>query len=141
MAEFIEIVSQEDVLEAFDVLKELDDRLDIDRFLSSRQHELSAHSKLFAVRHAGAVVSAAGVWLLMTGLFERIMWIHAFVTTKQHRSKGFGSLLLAGLYQVAANMGCSEVRVHAHRPKAIAFWKQKAGFSEFSTILRKNDVL
>ena len=139
MADFIELKTTNDFSEAFSVLKELDGRLELKQFIAAMNHELSYNSKLFAIRHSGKIVSVAAVWLLMTGLFEKVLWIHAFVTTKEQRSKGFGKLLLSGLCKVATEAHCSEIRVHAHREKAVEFWKHKAGFRNFSTLLRKCD--
>ena len=139
MPEFTELTSNDDFSEAFHVLKELDERLDKNRFISAMHHELSNNSKLFAIRDSGQIVSVAAVWFLMTGLLEKILWIHAFVTTKKQRSKGFGKLLLSGLYRVAAEKDCSEIRVHTHRKHAIEFWTKKNGFDSFSLILRKSD--
>ena len=137
MADFIEIKTDNAFSEAFDILYELDDRLERDRFISAMHHELSHNSRLFAVRDSGKLVAVAAVWLLITGRFEKILWINAFVTTAKQRSQGFGSLLLSGLHGIAAEQGCSEIRVHAHRPKAIEFWRQKAGFDDFSSVLRR----
>jgi GNAT superfamily N-acetyltransferase len=139
MVKFIELKTDDEYSEAFHILKELDGRLKPDRFLSAMHHELSYNTKLFAIRDSGRIVSVAAVWFLMTGLFEKILWIHAFVTSKEQRSKGFGKLLLSGLYKVAIENDCAEIRVHAHREKAIRFWTHNAGFHTFSTILRKND--
>ena len=139
MAEFIELKTDDEYHEAFHILKELDGRLEPDLLISAMHHELSYNTKLFAVRHSGKIVSVASVWFLMTGLFQKILWIHAFLTTKEQRSKGFGKLLLSGLNSVAKEKGCSEIRVHAHREKAIVFWTQKAGFQRFSQIFRRND--
>ena len=139
MGTFIELKTSDDYCEAFYVLQELDGRLKLDRFLSSMNHELSCNNRLFAIRQSGKIVSVAAAWFLMTGRFEKILWIHAFVTTKEQRSKGFGEQLVQGLYRVATEEACSEIRVHAHREKAIEFWKRKAGFHRFSTILSKQD--
>lgn len=139
MPDFIELKTDDEYAEAFEILKELDGRLELDCFISSMNHELGYNNKLFAIKHSRKLVSVAGVWFLMTGLLEKICWIHAFVTTGEQRSKGFGQLLLAGIYTVAKENECSEVRVHAHRAKAIEFWKQKADFHQFSTVLRKHD--
>ena len=139
MTGFVELKTDDEYCEAFHILKELDGRLEYDRFLSAMHHELSGNTKLFAIRHSGKIVSVAAVWFLMTGLSEKIFWIHAFVTTKEQRSKGFGNLLLSGLYGAAIESGCSEIRVHAHREKAIEFWTDTAGFTSFSKIFKKHD--
>jgi hypothetical protein len=87
MVDFVELKTDDEYYEAFHILKELDGRLEYDRFLSAMHHELSCNTKLFAIRHSGKIVSVAAVWFLMTGLLEKIFWIHAFVTTKEQRSK------------------------------------------------------
>jgi len=141
MVDFIELKTDDEYREAYRVLKELDGRLEPERLISAMHHELSYNTKLFAVRHSGKIVSVAAVWFLMTGLFEKILWIHAFVTTKEQRSKGFGTRLLSGLDTVAKENQCSEIRAHAHRKKAMAFWTEKAGFLSFSQIFRKTDFV
>ncbi|MDJ0784881.1 MAG: GNAT family N-acetyltransferase [Desulfosarcinaceae bacterium] len=138
MTDFVELTTHDGYMEAFHILTELDETLDPDRFLAAMDHALSANSKLFAIRNAGNIVSVAAVWFLMTGRFEKLLWIHAFVTTKAQRSKGFGKLLLSGIEREAQKRNCSELRVHAHREKAIQFWKQKAGFDGFSSVLRRD---
>ena len=139
MAKFKELISDDEYLAAYPVLKELDDRLEIDRFLLAMNHKLSKYSKLYAIEESGEIVSVAAVWILMTGTFDRIFWIHAFVTIKKHRSKGYGKLLLEGLKKVAAEYECSEIRVHAHREKAITYWTEKVGFQRFSKIFQLKD--
>ena len=141
MDEFIQLKTDDEYIEAFSVLKELDGSLEPSQFISAMHHELSNNVNLFAVVHSGKIVSVAATWILITGLLKKILWIHAFVTTKEHRSKGFGKQLLSGLNKIAKENGCSEIRVHAHREKAIVFWTKYAGFKKFSQVFMKNNLV
>ena len=73
----------------------------------------------------------------MNGLFEKLLWIYAFVTTKEMRSKGYGKKLLLQLENYAERENFTEIRVHAHRERAITFCENKANFEIFSHVLRK----
>jgi len=135
--DFIEIKTQQELEEAYVVMRELVPELDKEVFLKSLNHDLLKNHKLFGLRSSGKLVSVAAVWLLMNGLLEKFFWIYAFVTTKEMRSKGFGKELLLQLENYAARENFNEIRVHAHRKRAIAFWENKANFEIFSHVLRK----
>jgi len=59
------------------------------------------------------------------------------VTTEGRRSKDFGKKLLQELENYAVRENFNEIRVHAHREAAMAFWEDKANFEIFSHVLRK----
>ena len=135
---FIEIRTQQELEEAYSILKELAPELNKEIFLESLNHDLLKNHRLFGLTSSGRLVSVAAVWLLMrSGLLEKLMWIYAFVTTKSMRSKGFGKKLLLELENYAEREDFSEIRVHAHRERAIHFWENKANFEIFSHVLRK----
>jgi len=79
----------------------------------------------------------AAAWLLINGLLEKIIWIYAFVTTKNMRLKGFGEKLISEIENYAIRENFDEIRVHTHREQAIDFWGVKAEFEMFSHVLRK----
>lgn len=135
--DFIEIKTQQELEEVYEILRELAPELDKEDFFKSLNHDLLKNHKLFGLTSSGKLVSVAAVWLLMNGLLEKIFWVYAFVTTKNRRSKGFGKKLLLELEAYAHRESFSEIRVHAHRERAIAFWENKANFERFSHVLRK----
>ena len=135
--DFLEIKTQQELEEAHEIMKELVPELSKEGFLKSINHDLLKNHKLFGLKSSGKLVSVAAVWLLMNGLLEKFMWIYAFVTTKSMRSKGFGNKLILELENYAYREGFNEIRVHAHRESAIAFWENKANFENFSNVLRK----
>ncbi len=134
---FIEIKSQNQIEEAYTLLKELVPELEKENFFESLNHELLKNHKLFGLTASGKIVSVAAVWLLMTSTLKKFMWIYAFVTTKGMRSKGYGKKILLELENYAIEEDFTEIRVHAHRERAIEFWENKANFEMFSHILRK----
>jgi len=138
--DFIEIETQQQMEDAFRILKELAPGIKKERFLESLNHELSKNHKLFGLTSSGKLVSVAAVWLLMNGLHKKFLWIHAFVTTKNMRSKGFGKKLLLELENYAYREHFNEIRVHAHRERAIVFWETKAKFESFSHVLKKKII-
>ena len=135
--DFIEIKTQQELEEAYEIIRELVPELDKEVFFKSLNHEFQKNHKLFGLRSSGELVSVAAVWFLMNGLFEKFLWIYAFVTTKGRRSKGFGKKLLLEIENYAVGEDFNEIRVHAHRERAIAFWENKANFELFSHVLRK----
>ena len=134
---FIEINTQREVEEAFFVLRELAPELEKKAFFDSLNHDLLKNHKLFGLTVSGKLVSVAAVWLLMNGLSEKLLWINAFVTTKSMRSKGYGTRLLRELEAYASKENFDEIRVHAHRERAVNFWKSRTNFDMFSHVLRK----
>jgi len=134
--DFIEIKTQQEMEEAYEIIRELIPELDKEIFFKSHNHDLLKNHKLFGLRSSRKLVSVAAVWLLMNGMFEKFLWIYAFVTTKKMRSKGFGKELLMNIEAYADREKFNEIRVHAHRERAIDFWKNSANFEMFSHVLR-----
>ncbi len=135
--DFIEIQTEEDFEKAYLLLRELAPSLERKQFMKSLKNEHAANHKLFGLKDTEEMVSVAAVWILLTGLNEKIFWIHAYVTAASKRSHGYGSKLLNYLEEYAKNEGFSEIRVHAHRQRAISFWQEKKGFEPFSQILHR----
>ena len=138
MALFVELQSEQEREEAFQVLQGLDSTIERSTFMASFKHPWSGNRKLFGIRYQDELVSVAEVWFLITGRNESILWIHACITKEAHRSKGYGAILIKALRTLAMEMDCQEIRVHAHRDEAQNYWKQKQGFMEFSTIFRSS---
>lgn len=135
--EFVELKTDRELPEAFPILKELVPPLAKDEFLRAHDHELLKPHKLFGLRVSGELVSVAAAWVLMTGLFDKILWIHAFVTKEDMRARGYGKQLLSEIEHYGRKEGFTEIRAHAHRERALEFWQEKVGYEAFSTVLRK----
>ncbi len=141
MVEFIELNSEEELKEAFYVLKELDSRIELESFIASYNDSWSANRRLYGIRQENKLISVAEIWFLITGLNERILWVNAFITQEKYRSKGYGDLLIKELCALAVRMSCVEIRIHAHRNSAMRYWQQKQGFKEFSTVFSLKNII
>ena len=135
--EFLELTSDKDWENAFDIVKELTPQLNKADFLRLRHHELQTNHKMFGLKRSGNLVSVAAVWVLVNGLLEKLMWICGYVTISSMRSKGYGGILLLELEAYARRKQFHEIRVHTNRDRAFNFWKNKAKFEPFSHVLRK----
>jgi GNAT superfamily N-acetyltransferase len=135
--EFIELKTHEEWEESFELFQELVPQLDKEVFLKALNDEILKEHKLFGLRVCEKLVSVAAVWILMTGLSEKIMWIYGFVTTKEMRSRGFGKQLVLELENYAKKENFNELRVHTSRKDALKFWQNKVGFRMFSSVLNK----
>jgi len=133
----VEIETPEQREQAFELLKELSPQINKTDFMASLDHQLMQNHKLFGLTASGRLVSVAAVWLLMTGLMEKIIWIYGFVTTEPMRSKGYGKKLLQEIERYAEEEKFHEIRVHTHRELARHFWEDTVDFEWFSGVLRK----
>ena len=136
--DIIEIRNQQELEEAYKLIKELTPELNKEDFLKSLDHELLKNHKLFGLKSSGKLISVAAVWLLMNGLLQKFLWIYAIVTTERMCSKGFGKKLIDEIEKYAIRENFDEIRVHAHREQAIAFWENKTEFEIFSHVFRWN---
>ncbi|CAB5139266.1 hypothetical protein D3OALGA1CA_3760 [Olavius algarvensis associated proteobacterium Delta 3] len=134
---FVEIETTDQLAQAFELLKELAPQIVKADFMASLDHELMQNHKLFGLTEGGRLVSVAAVWMLMTGLLEKILWIYGFVTTEPMRSKGYGKKLLQEIEHYAQKENFHEIRVHTHRELARHFWEDTVDFEWFSGVLRK----
>ena len=133
----VEIETPEQREQAFELLKELSPQINRAEFMASLDHQLMQNHKLFGLTDSGRLVSVAAVWLLMTGLMEKIIWIYGFVTTEPMRSRGYGKKLLQEIERYAREENFHEIRVHTHRELARHFWEDTVDFEWFSGVLRK----
>ena len=70
--EFLELKSDKEWEEGFDILKELTPQLNKADFLKLCHHELQKYHKLFGLKLSGELVSVGAVWILINGLLEII---------------------------------------------------------------------
>ncbi len=134
--EFVELTSEDERQQAYEILVELAPRLKRAEFMESFDHDLMKPHKLFGLRETGKLASVAAAWVLMTGEPQKLLWIYAFVTTEPMRSRGCGRALLDALEEYARGEGFDEIRVHAHGEEAMDFWESKTKFNKFSSIYR-----
>jgi len=134
---FVEIKTPAQREQAYELLKELAPEINKKDFMASQDHKLMENHKMFGLMEGDQLVSVAAVWVLMTGLMEKMIWIYGFVTTEPKRSMGHGKKLLQEIERYAKKAEFHEIRVHTHREMVMHFWEDTADFEWFSRVLRK----
>jgi len=134
---FLEIKTSAQREQAYELLKELSPEINRADFMASLDHKLMENHKIFGLMEGDRLISVAAVWVLMTGLMEKMIWIYGFVTTEAMRSMGYGRKLLQEIEAYAKKEKFHEIRVHTHRELARHFWEDTAEFEWFSGVLRK----
>jgi len=134
---FLEIKTSAQREQAYELLKELSPEINRADFMASLDHKLMENHKIFGLMEGDRLISVAAVWVLMTGLLEKMIWIYGFVTTEAMRSMGYGRKLLQEIEAYAKKEKFHEIRVHTHRELARHFWEDTAEFEWFSGVLRK----
>lgn len=132
-----ELTTREEKEEAFALMQEFIPLLTRQDFVRAFESDFFQNHKLFGLRDSGRLVTVAAVWLLMTGLMEKLIWVSAIVTDKSERSKGYGKALVEGLEEHSKKEGIDEIWAHTNNERAQQFWEQTAGFKEIARVLRK----
>jgi len=133
----IELTTREEKEEGFELMQEFISLLTRQDFVRAFQSDFFQNHKLYGLRASGSLVTVAAVWLLMTGLMEKLIWVSAIVTDKSERSKGYGKALVEGLEEYSKKEGIDEIWGHTNNERAQKFWEQTAGFNEVARVLRK----
>lgn len=139
--------SNQDVEACFPLLVQLIPDLCCDTFVQKIRTQYAEGYKLVMLEVGSSVVCVAGVKVWECLSWDKIMFVDDLVTDKNHRSKGFGSIMLRWLQEWARNEGCREIHldsgVQRHRAHEFYF---RNGFkhicNHFSCSLRgvENDT-
>ncbi|WP_075980652.1 GNAT family N-acetyltransferase [Bacillus massilinigeriensis] len=139
MEEIKQLVTKEELLEGFSVMKELRSHLEVDEYFSLLKSMIKEGYKMFGLYHSGRIVAVAGV-CIMTNLYHgRHVFIYDLVTTERERSKNYGAKLLRFIEKWGAEQGAKAIaltsglqRLEAHR-----FYEKKMNFERTSFAFKK----
>lgn len=120
--EIQELKSEDELREAFPVMRELRGKVDEQEYFRLIEHMVKEGYRLFALRDSGVIVALAGVAVLTNLSYGRYVWVYDLVTTSNARSKGYGRRLLEFVEEFAHQENCKVValssgleRTDAHR--------------------------
>ncbi len=123
-------LTDDDILNCFDVMAELRLHLKRDGFLEMVRDMETEGYKLAFIEDGGIVVAAAG-YRIYTNLFMgKHLYIDDLVTASKARSKGYGEEMINWLRNLAQNDGCHFMHLDSgtHRGQAHKFYF-KQGFT------------
>ncbi|ENH96746.1 GCN5-like N-acetyltransferase [Gracilibacillus halophilus YIM-C55.5] len=135
-----ELQSQEEILEAFPVMKQLRTHLDemtyLDLVMEAKEKDMF---RLFALYDQEEIVAVTGCKPMITLYYGRFVWVCDLVTDRSKRSNGYGEQLLTYVHKWASKNGYETValssgidRIDAHR-----FYEEKMEYDKVSYVFKK----
>ena len=137
--EIVELRSAAERREALPILRELHPSLDQERYAGLLADMVADGYHQFAVRHAaGEVVAVAGVAVHVNLYYGRHLYIYDLVVTEGARSKGYASLLMDHVEEVARREGCETAALACglQREGALRLYERR-GYVKPSYAMRK----
>lgn len=135
-----EMKSREDLTDAFQVMKELRTHLDTNEFLAlveeAREKDMY---QIYALYEKERIVAVTGFKLMITLYNGRSVWVCDLVTSRQHRSKGYGQKLLSFIEEWAIERGYESVGLSSglQRKDAHRFYEEKMSYHPVSYAFKK----
>jgi GNAT superfamily N-acetyltransferase len=132
--------TKSDWKEAFPVMKQLRTHLEEEEFLQLVKEATEKESyKMAALYSQGQIVALTG-FMPMTTLYNgRSIWVCDLVTDSNHRSKGYGEILLTYIQNWAKENGYERVSLSSglQRTDAHRFYETKMDYDKVSYVFLK----
>jgi GNAT superfamily N-acetyltransferase len=134
-----ELTTEAEFRDAFTVMKELRDHLDVEGFMSLVAEMRPDGYRLLACEDNGTTVALAGIGRGTNLYYGHYLWVYDLITSESARSKGHGLELLTYVEDLARREGCETVALSSglHRLDAHRFYLDKAGFEKVSYTFKK----
>lgn len=134
-----ELQSQQEIMMAFPVMKQLRTHLDESSYLELvTEAQKEEGYKMFALFAGNNIVAAIGFQPMITLYYGRFIWVCDLVTDANHRSKGYGEKLLSCVHTWAKENNYESValssglqRIDAHR-----FYENKMAYNKASYVFK-----
>lgn len=135
-----ELQSEEEILQAFPVMKELRTHLNEETYLdlvNEAQEKEEYH--LLALYDKGEIVAVVGFQPMITLYYGKFIWVCDLVTDSTKRSKGYGEKLLAYVHEWAKANHYETVALSSglQRTDAHRFYEEKMGYNKASYVFKK----
>jgi GNAT superfamily N-acetyltransferase len=132
--------TKSDWKEAFPIMKQLRKHLDEEEFLQLVKEATENESyKMVALYSQGQMVAVTG-FMPMTTLYNgRSIWVCDLVTDSNHRSQGYGEILLTYIQNWAKENGYERVSLSSglQRTDAHRFYETKMDYDKVSYVFLK----
>lgn len=117
-------VTDDEILNCFHAIAELRPHLSRDSFLTTVRAMEDEGFKLAFIEEGNQVVAVAGYRIYSNLFMGKHCYVDDLVTVEQHRSKGYGELMIKWLRQQAVAQGCNVLHLDSgtHRGKAHRFY-------------------
>ena len=134
-----ELLSRDEIIEAFPVMKQLRTHLDESTYLELViDAQENDRYKMFALLDGNEIVAVTGFKPMITLYYGRFVWVCDLVTDSNARSKGYGEKLLTYVHEWAKENNYERValssglqRIDAHR-----FYEDKMNYVKASYVFK-----
>lgn len=135
-----ELMSEDEIREAFEVLRDFRAHLSEAAYLELQGEMKEQGYRLFGCSDSGRLVSVAGVRIISNFRWGRHLWVYDLVTSAANRSRGYGGELLGWLEGFAARNGCSLVALSSDISKSEMhrFFEERVGYKRLSHVFTKS---
>jgi GNAT superfamily N-acetyltransferase len=136
----MELITNEELREAYPIMKQLRTHLDEDGYLNLLAEMAAQGYRLLALYDDGKIVALAGIALLTNLYYGRHVWVYDLVTDGGQRSRGYGLHLLEHVEAFARRHQCECIALSSglQRADAHRFYEEKAGYKKVSYKFRKS---
>ncbi|NLP49646.1 GNAT family N-acetyltransferase [Bacillus sp. RO1] len=131
--------TKEELLEGFQVLKELRPHLTESTFIEIYENMQKEGYELYAYVEKEEVVAVTGIIMLTNFYDGRHIYVYDLVTKSTVRSKGYGEKLLRYIEALGKERGCEKVTLSSGLPRVDAhrFYQMKMDYDKASYVFRK----
>lgn len=134
-----ELVTKDDILTAYPIMKQLRAHLDEDTYVNLVTDAQKKDSyNMYALMEDNHIVAVTGFKPMITLYYGRFVWVCDLVTSKQVRSKGYGEKLLTFVHEWAKQNGYETVALSSglQRTDAHRFYEEKMGYEKVSYVFK-----
>lgn len=136
-----ELQSQDEILQAFPVMKQLRTHLNEESYLNLvTQAQEKEYYRMFALYDNEEIVAVVGFQPMITLYYGKFIWVCDLVTDSSKRSKGYGEKLLAHVHEWAQANQYETVALSSglQRTDAHRFYEEKMNYDKASFVFKKS---
>ncbi|MBM7572371.1 GNAT family N-acetyltransferase [Aquibacillus albus] len=136
-----ELQSQNEIVEAFPVMKQLRTHLDEETYLELvLEAKEKDRYKMFALVDEGEIVAVTGFKPMVTLYYGRFVWVCDLVTDTNKRSRGYGEKLLTYVHEWAKENNYKSVALSSglKRTDAHRFYENRMDYDKVSYVFKAN---
>ncbi|AGK54435.1 GNAT family N-acetyltransferase [Bacillus sp. 1NLA3E] len=136
-----ELQSQNEMLEAFPVMKQLRTHLDENTYLELViEAQEKDRYKMFALFDGDEIVAVTGFKPMITLYYGRFVWVCDLVTDNNKRSKGYGEKLLTYVHKWAKENNYENIALSSglQRKDAHRFYEDKMKYDKVSYVFKRS---
>lgn len=134
-----ELVTQDEMIEAFPVMKQLRTHLDKETYLALVvEAKEKDNYRMFALMDGSEIVAITGFKPMITLYYGKFVWVCDLVTDVTKRSKGYGEKLLTYVQQWSIEHNYESVALSSgiQRTNAHRFYEDKMDYDKVSYVFK-----